>query len=164
MKNLLILILILTYWTCNLGYSQSINNNYKTFSDTAFEVGDKILASEIYFTLSGGSRVISAHYDSVQVIADFLKLHPNMVIELGVHTDSRGNPNASIKLSEFRANSVKDELVNRFGIKSERVRTKGYGKSQLLLDDEHILQAVSKEDKEKLHSKNRRVEVKIIAN
>jgi outer membrane protein OmpA-like peptidoglycan-associated protein len=148
--------------TSNLAYGQAIDSTYKTFSDTVFEVGNKILAPKIHFTLSGGSRVIPEHYDSVEVIAKFLTRHPNIELEIGGHTDSRGKASFNLKLSEYRAGSVKNELVYRFGIKPERIIVKGYGESQPLLEDDLIQKAKTTNEKEKLYAENRRIELKII--
>lgn len=160
MKNLF-LILTLFFISQNL-FTQTNERVYKKFSDSIFEEGDKILAPEIYFTLSGGSRVIEKHQDSVKIIADFLKTHPNIKLELGVHTDSRGSSTANVKLSEHRGGSVKFELVQRFGIESERVTIKGYGESDLIISDNEIEQVNTRGEKEKLHQINRRIELKII--
>ena len=65
-------------------------------------------------------------------------------------------------LSELRANSVKNVLVDEFGIQPKRIEVKGYGKSKLIVTDAEIDQAHSNEVKEKLHAKNRRIEIKIV--
>ncbi|MEJ7849426.1 MAG: OmpA family protein [Pyrinomonadaceae bacterium] len=54
------------------------------------------------------------------------KLPPNIVLEVGGHTDSDGNAASNQSLSESRANAVKQSLVN-FGVKGEVLQTKGYG-------------------------------------
>ena len=45
------------------------------------------------------------------------------------HTDSTGNANYNQKLSERRANSVKNVLVNQ-GLEADRITTVGYGETQ----------------------------------
>jgi outer membrane protein OmpA-like peptidoglycan-associated protein len=48
------------------------------------------------------------------------------------HTDAKGGAEFNQKLSERRADAVRDYLVAQFRIAPERLSTKGYGKSQLL--------------------------------
>lgn len=61
--------------------------------------------------------------------AEFIKkLPPTVVLEIGGHTDIQGGDEKNQILSENRANAVKTELV-RFGVKSEVLQTKGYGKT-----------------------------------
>lgn len=143
-------------------YGQKFNHNYKNFTDTIFVKDDKILAPEIHFTLSGGSRALTNHYDSIKVIADFLTKHPEINIEIGVHTDSRGSINPNLKTSEYRAKSVRNELLNRFGINPKRIETKGYGESDPLIKVNEIEQVDSELKKEELHRQNRRIELMIV--
>lgn len=142
-------------------FGQSNQKVYKSFSDTTFEKGDKILGPQISFTLSG-SRILSEYNDSIKVIADFLKKHSNIQIEIGGHTDSRGAASGNLKISEYRAEAVKQELIQTFGIKPERIESKGYGESNPIILDEQIQEADSEEEKEMLYSKNRRIELVIL--
>ncbi|HEX8737035.1 MAG TPA: OmpA family protein, partial [Pyrinomonadaceae bacterium] len=50
----------------------------------------------------------------------------NVVIEVGGHTDNRGQPADNQKLSENRANAVKDALI-KFGVNQDILQMKGYG-------------------------------------
>jgi outer membrane protein OmpA-like peptidoglycan-associated protein len=52
------------------------------------------------------------------------------------HTDAKGGVDFNQKLSERRAEAVRNYMVSQFGIATGRVSAKGYGKSQLL-DPEH---------------------------
>jgi outer membrane protein OmpA-like peptidoglycan-associated protein len=53
---------------------------------------------------------------------------PGLVIEIGGHTDSDGSEEYNQKLSEARAKSVVNYLIEK-GIKPERLSSKGYGES-----------------------------------
>ena len=57
------------------------------------------------------------------------KLPPNVVIEVGGHTDNVGPDDKNQKLSENRANAVKDALI-KFGVRADILQMKGYGKSK----------------------------------
>lgn len=64
--------------------------------------------------------------DSVENMVIILKDNPTMIVEIGGHTDSRGNDDYNEKLSQSRAQAVTDSLIAR-GIAKERVIAKGYG-------------------------------------
>jgi OOP family OmpA-OmpF porin len=68
----------------------------------------------------------------VQRVADFLKAHDGSVAVVEGHTDSRGSDEYNQKLSERRADAVRDSLVNDFGVPSSRVSSAGYGESRPL--------------------------------
>jgi len=72
-------------------------------------------------------------------------------IEVQAHTDYKGSGDANLKLSEQRAQSVKDYLVSQ-GVIEKRLVAKGYGESQPIADNET----------EEGRAKNRRVELKVI--
>jgi peptidoglycan-associated lipoprotein len=61
----------------------------------------------------------------------FFKENPDLTIEIGSHTDSRGTDAYNNKLSQARAQSVVDYLVAK-GIPVDRLLAKGYGKTMLL--------------------------------
>lgn len=67
--------------------------------------------------------------DSVDVMVQILNDNPTMVVEIGGHTDSRGNDDYNQKLSERRAQAVVDSLIAR-GIAKERLVVKGYGETE----------------------------------
>ncbi|WP_228011940.1 OmpA family protein [Flavobacterium hungaricum] len=59
-------------------------------------------------------------------VVDLLKKYPEMEIEIGSHTDSRGNDKFNEDLSQKRANSTR-EFIIQSGINAKRVTAKGYG-------------------------------------
>ncbi|MEN2412955.1 OmpA family protein [Flavobacterium mesophilum] len=85
-------------------------------------------------------------------VVALMNKYPGMVIEIGSHTDSRGNEKFNEELSQKRANSTR-EFIIQSGISASRVSAKGYGESVPIIkcktDD-----ACSEED----HELNRRSE------
>jgi outer membrane protein OmpA-like peptidoglycan-associated protein len=85
-------------------------------------------------------------------VVALMNKYPGMVIEIGSHTDSRGNAKFNEELSQKRANSTR-EFIIQSGINASRVSSKGYGESVPIIkcktDD-----ACSEED----HELNRRSE------
>jgi outer membrane protein OmpA-like peptidoglycan-associated protein len=60
------------------------------------------------------------------------------------HTDARGGVEFNQKLSERRAEAVRNYMITQYGIAAERLTAKGYGKSQLL-DPDHPEDGVNRE-------------------
>lgn len=61
-------------------------------------------------------------------VVALMNKYPGMVIEIGSHTDSRGNAKFNEDLSQKRANSTR-EFIIQSGINAKRVTAKGYGES-----------------------------------
>ena len=61
-------------------------------------------------------------------VVALMKKYPGMVIEIGSHTDSRGNAKFNENLSQKRASSTREFLLES-GIEANRVIAKGYGES-----------------------------------
>ncbi len=63
-------------------------------------------------------------------VAKALELNPNWTLKLEGHTDSIGGAAYNLKLSQQRANSVKNMLVRRFGIDPNRLQAVGVGQAE----------------------------------
>ncbi|MFN0015158.1 MAG: OmpA family protein [Saprospiraceae bacterium] len=64
---------------------------------------------------------------ALMVVYDFLVENPDVVLEVGGHTNNRPTPEFAETLSTSRAKSVAEWLVSK-GISVERVQYRGYGK------------------------------------
>ena len=64
-------------------------------------------------------------------LVKILKDNPTIWIELGSHTDSRGDDRYNLTLSQSRANSVVRYIIEK-GIDKNRITAKGYGEQKLL--------------------------------
>src|SRR3989339_656979 len=78
-----------------------------------------------------------------------MNIYPEIEVEIGGHTDTVGKKSSNVKLSQKRADSVKDWLVSK-GVDSKRITTKGYGPDQPIVPND------TPENKRK----NRRIEFK----
>jgi outer membrane protein OmpA-like peptidoglycan-associated protein len=92
---------------------------------------------------------------------DHLNANAKMKIEIGGHTDTRGDAKENQVLSENRAKAVYTYLTNK-GIDPKRMTFKGYGESKTVISDDQIAKLATEKEKEKAHQKNRRTEYKII--
>lgn len=88
-------------------------------------------------------------------VAIFLNENPEITVELGSHTDSRGSFKYNDKLSERRAFSAVEFIRSR-GIDKSRITSKGYGEYKLVNQCADNVNCSEAE-----HQKNRRTEIKI---
>jgi outer membrane protein OmpA-like peptidoglycan-associated protein/tetratricopeptide (TPR) repeat protein len=94
-------------------------------------------------------------------IVAIMNAYPDMVVELGSHTDCRGSEQYNLNLSDKRAKAsaayIKARITN-----PERIYGKGYGESKLM-NDCGCEGAVKSDCSEEEHAKNRRTEFRVIA-
>lgn len=70
---------------------------------------------------------------TLDVLVNLLIKYPRMEVLLGAHTDNRSTYDYNMVLSENRAKSAMDYILSK-GIEANRITSKGYGESQLLVD------------------------------
>jgi outer membrane protein OmpA-like peptidoglycan-associated protein len=114
------------------------------------EVGETVKLNNVFFD-PGLSTLQRESFAELNSLAAMMKHNPEIQIEIAGHTDLRGTPEATQKLSEDRVAAVKEYLVQR-GIATERIVGVGYGATK----------PVAPSDTEENRLKNRRVEFKII--
>ncbi|MCL2436284.1 MAG: OmpA family protein, partial [Lentimicrobiaceae bacterium] len=139
---------------------------------------DPIVMPDIYYDLDKWD-LKPQYEDSLMSLFYVLVQNPNLVVELRSHTDSRGSEERNDLLSQNRAQSCVNFLVNEMKIDAERIAPKGYGKSRprklekdilvpyegkmyqfrrgVTLDDNYI-KALPKDQQEAAHQLNRRTE------
>ncbi len=88
------------------------------------------------------------YYDEIKKVADFMKEFPDSTCEIGGHTDNIASAAYNQKLSEQRANSVRQYLIDKFGIDGSRLTATGYG----------LTKPIASNDTAEGRQKNRRVE------
>lgn len=105
-------------------------------------------------TFEFDSAVLTAASEKVlDTTAQGLKTHPRVRIELQGHTDSKGADKYNQKLSQQRAEAVRDYL-QRQGVNASQLSARGYGESQPVADN----------TSEAGRAKNRRVVMNVLEN
>ncbi|GGA85874.1 hypothetical protein GCM10008015_28240 [Flavobacterium palustre] len=61
-------------------------------------------------------------------VIELMKKYPEMVVEIGSHTDNRGNDKYNLDLSSKRATSTREYFISQ-GIPEKRIFAKGYGET-----------------------------------
>lgn len=119
-----------------------------------------IVLANVFFDLNKAT-LRPESFIELNKLRDFLTQNPTLAIELGGHTDTRGDDKVNQLLSESRAKSVLDYLVAQ-GIDAKRLSSKGYGESKTVVSDAEIAKMATQREQEAAHQKNRRTEYKII--
>lgn len=152
-----------------------------TFIDTVYMISfEKPIEIPNIFFEFGKADLTAESTTSLDQLIAIMNDNPNIVIELRAHTDSRGTDEVNMNLSQRRAQSVVDYLVQN-GIDEIRMEARGLGKSEPRvvdqevakkypflkvgnkLDDRFIESLKNDEQKEICHALNRRTEMQVIS-
>lgn len=114
-------------------------------------IGKEIVLQNIFYDFDKSNIRADAEPD-LQLLIDFMKKNPDVVVELGSHTDARGNDAYNMRLSDARAKSAVDYIVEN-GIDKSRIVPVGYGETKHVIEDAQT---------EEEHQKNRRTEFKVV--
>ena len=90
--------------------------------------------SDLFFDFDSADLKPGA-YSELDRVANVLNSYPQTTIRVEGHTDAKGAADYNQKLSERRAQSVRDALVQR-GVAAQRIEAVGYGKSQIISPDD----------------------------
>lgn len=115
----------------------------------------QIKIDPIFFYFNSWDIIPDAKPNLDEVVRVMTK-YPEMIIEIGTHTDSRGDDEYNLELSHKRANSVREYLVSK-GVNSANLKSVGYGETQLLNRCANGVRCWEKE-----HFENRRCEFVIL--
>ena len=118
------------------------------------------LLANVFFDF-GKATLRSESFIELNKLYDFLKNNPTLKIEIGGHTDTRGDDKDNLKLSNDRAKAVYDYIVAK-GIDAKRMSFKGYGETKPVLSDSEIAKLATEQEREMAHQSNRRTEYKIL--
>lgn len=114
------------------------------------EVGKEFVLKNIFFSTNEFELLEDSKTELLRLVA-FLKTNKNIKLEVGGHTDNVGAASSNQVLSEKRAKSVYNFLIEN-GIAKERLNFKGYGASLPLVEN----------DSEKNRATNRRTSFKVL--
>ena len=123
-----------------------------TFEYTITATPPRVFTLNNVFFDSGKSTLRAESNHELNQLAEYMNIKGSLVIEIAGYTDNVGAPEANQKLSEERANAVRQFLLKK-GIAPGRITAKGYGDAQPVADNNT---AAGKQQ-------NRRTEVHIIS-
>jgi outer membrane protein OmpA-like peptidoglycan-associated protein len=118
-----------------ISYKENQNNLVFKLKKKVLELSEvdlaKILGIRIIYFDLNKSLIRNDAALELQKIADIMKEYPQMNIDVRSHTDSRYASEYNQKLSQQRAESTRDWLMNQC-IAPERLKASGYGESKLI--------------------------------
>ena len=129
----------------------NVDSNYLTQEQPTFSVGSTFVLKDIFFEFDKSTILQQSFFELMRLIT-LLNTYPDMQIEVGGHTDSKGSDSYNQRLSESRAKAVADYLISK-GISERRLQYRGYGKSK----------PIDTNETEEGRARNRRVEFKIMS-
>ena len=97
-------------------------------AENLLSLGDTVTLRNIHF-LTASAELYEASKAGLDRLAEALKRHPRLRLEVGGHTDAVGKDEDNLLLSERRAKAVYDYLILR-GISPERLTYRGYGETR----------------------------------
>ena len=90
----------------------------------------------------------TTYHDELDKLGNFLKEFPSSKGTIDGHTDSDGSKAANLRLSQARADRIRNYIIKKFEIGSKRIDTKGYG----------AVKPIASNKTEAGKAKNRRIE------
>ena len=117
--------------------------------------GKKMEIDNIYYDLAKWDIKPQAEKQLITVI-QLMKDNPRLTLELGSHTDSRGEDDYNMDLSQKRAKAAVDFLKNSGNVKEGSITYRGYGETQISNKCKNGVNC-----NERDHAVNRRTELKI---
>ena len=114
-------------------------------------VKKRVIILHNLFFATNKTTILPESEPSLQDLYDLMAENPDIRIRITGHTDNVGSDRANQRLSEGRANSVRDNLIKR-GIDAGRIEAEGKGESQ----------PITTNDTEEGRAQNRRVEFVIL--
>lgn len=76
------------------------------------------------------AKITPIYYDEINRVGDYMQKYPTTTAVIEGHTDNIGGLEHNMKLSQQRAESVVNYLVEKFGIDRSRLSAKGYGSTR----------------------------------
>ena len=110
-----------------------------------------IVLKNIFFETNSSALDSSSQFE-LEKIVQLLKENPTLQIQINGHTDNIGKAADNLKLSNDRARAVVDFLISK-NIDSKRLRFQGFGATM----------PVAENDTEEGKARNRRTELKVVA-
>jgi outer membrane protein OmpA-like peptidoglycan-associated protein/tetratricopeptide (TPR) repeat protein len=133
----------------------NIKDFEKTVSTSEAKAKSEAYLLKIYYDF-GDARIRKNDVPELKKLLKLIRQNPDAVIEIGSHTDSRGDDDFNENLSQKRAEGVVNWLVGN-GINAKRLQAKGYGENQPVNDCTNYVNCPEED-----HQLNRRTEFKVV--
>jgi outer membrane protein OmpA-like peptidoglycan-associated protein len=129
-----------------------VSNNQQDIFTSDLTSGMRYILKNIYFETNEADLNYSSKKE-LDLIAELFHKNPDLKVEISGHTDSLGEENFNLWLSQQRANVVMEYLLSK-NVKRSQLTAVGYGQKQPL---------ASNDDEKEGREINRRIEMKILS-
>ena len=130
--------------------TQNFQEIQKDFKLLPIDIGTTVRLNNIQFEFAKAT-LLPESFEDLDRLVELMNDASTLVIEIAGHTDDVGSDSENMKLSQKRAESVREYILSK-GITTERIEAKGYGESKPLVSN--------KTDKDR--AINRRVEFRVL--
>ena len=103
-------------------------------AENLLTLGDTVTLKNIFFH-TASATLVETSLAELERLAEALKRHPHLRLEVGGHTDAVGSDEDNLLLSERRAKAVYDYLI-LCGVDPQRLTYHGYGESRPVADND----------------------------
>ena len=101
---------------------------------------------------TGSAKILPASQEQLSNIVAVMKAYPAVKVKIGGYTDNVGDPAANLRLSQQRANAVRQAIVHD-GVAPNRIGAEGYGEQHPVADN----------STEEGRAQNRRIALRVTA-
>ncbi len=134
---------------------QQVEKIFSSYEARVFREGDNIILRLVGLNFdSGNSQINPDNFDLLAKVEKAIDVFPRSELTIEGHTDSHGGDDLNQKLSQERAESVQQYMINAMRIPTYRLIATGYGETR----------PVSSNETEAGRARNRRIDVVIKPN
>ena len=134
---------------------KQVDKIFSSYEARVFREGDSIILRLVGLNFnSGDAQIKQENFDLLAKVEKAIDIFPRSELTIEGHTDSHGGDDLNQKLSQERAESVRQYMVNAMRIPTYRLIATGYGETR----------PVSSNETEAGRARNRRIDIVIVPN
>lgn len=99
------------------------------------ETNNTLSSVRYVFFKIGSSQITADQMPNVEMVAAYLKNHPSAKVVIKGYASQDGNYDFNIKLAAARAESVKNSLIKKYGVKADRIKAEGQGIGEMFKEE-----------------------------
>ncbi len=99
------------------------------------EVSNTLNSVRFVFFRNGSATITADQQPNVEMIAAYLKNHPEAKVVVKGYASKDGNYDFNMKLAQRRADAVKTALINKYKISSDRIVAEGQGIGEMFKEE-----------------------------
>ncbi len=131
---------------------EQVETMFASHEARVFREGDTIIVRLVGLSFdSGASQITPNNFDLLAKVEKAIDVFPRSELTIEGHTDSHGSDDLNQKLSQERAESVQQYMINAMRIPTYRLIATGYGETRPIASNET----------ESGRARNRRIDIKI---